>query len=146
LAAGFGALWVTGTKDELSEVRPGAAGAAARVGAFKVGSGPIGVATGLGSVWVADAAGGSVVRVDPRSHRLIHTYRTGGDPLSVAVAGGRVWVADGSGETIRTVFPEPSLRPVDLGSSPRQLLEVGNDVWIAAANPGRILVVAATAG
>jgi hypothetical protein len=139
LAAGFGALWVTGTSDELSELRPGTGGAEVRVSAFKVGSGPIGVATGAGSVWVADASAGTVVRIDPQSHRLVHTYRTGGDPLTVAVAGGRVWVGDGTAETVRTVFPAPGLRPVSLGSSPRALLGVGDDVWIAAANPGRVL-------
>ena len=99
------------------------------------------MAVGDGSVWVADSAGGTVVRVDPATRRIVHTYGTGGNPLLVAVAGGRVWVADGSGQSLRTVYPGPGLRPANLGSTPRQLLVVGDGVWVAASNPGRVLAV-----
>ncbi len=146
IAAGFGALWVTGTTDALTEIQPGSGATAPVLHALKVGSGPIGVATGDGSVWVADAAGGNVVRVDPATRTISHTYRTGGDPLAVVVAGARVWVADGSADTLRTVFPTPGLKPIDLACAPRELIAVQGGVWVAAANPGRVLSVRAAAG
>jgi DNA-binding beta-propeller fold protein YncE len=142
LAAGFGALWVTGTTDALTEVRPRAGAGTPRLYSVTVGNGPIGLATGEGAVWVANASGHSVVRLDPASLRIEHTYTSvGGDPLVMAVAGGRVWVADGTGEGLRTIFPGSGLATVGLGAGPRALLGVGNDMWVATANPGRVLAV-----
>jgi DNA-binding beta-propeller fold protein YncE len=80
-----------------------------------------------------------VVRVDPQARTITDTYRIGGDPLAVAVSGGRVWVADGSSDQIRTVFPQPTLAPITLKSAPRELVPVGSGVWVAAANPGRVV-------
>jgi DNA-binding beta-propeller fold protein YncE len=145
IASGFGALWVTGTSDGLTELQPRNAGAPA-LHSLTVGQGPIGVATGAGSVWVADAQGGAVSRVDPLSRRVIDTVHTGGNPVAVAVAGGRVWVADGTGQRLRTVFPAPGLAPLNTESTPRVLLSVGDGVWVATANPGRVLSAQVTGG
>jgi DNA-binding beta-propeller fold protein YncE len=141
IAAGFNALWVTGTSDELTELQPGANGSPDRLDTVRVGSGPIGVATGEGSVWVADTTAGTVARVDPVTRHVLHTYRIGGDPLAVSVADGRVWVADGSGQTLRTVFPGAGLSPLNLAAGPRTLLAVGTAMWVATSNPGRVLAV-----
>jgi DNA-binding beta-propeller fold protein YncE len=146
IAAGFGALWLTGTTDQLTEVQPGGAEGIPLLHAISTGTGPIGVTTGLGSVWVANAAGGTVARVDPATRRVIHTYRTGGDPLALAVSGGRLWLADGSAERLRTLFPAPGVGPVELASSPRALLAVGSQMWIATANPGRVVEATVSRG
>jgi hypothetical protein len=106
-----------------------------------VGSGPIGVATGAGSVWVANTQGGTVSQVDPSALRVVHTFHVGGDPLSIGVADGRVFVGDGSAQTVRTVYPAPGSRVLDIGTTPRELLTVGDGVWVAASNPGRVLAV-----
>ena len=67
VAAGFGALWITGTADMLTYfVPPSAAARTPKLEGITVGNGPIGVAAGAGSVWVADAQGGTVSQVDPR--------------------------------------------------------------------------------
>jgi hypothetical protein len=68
-------------------------------------------------------------------------YRVGGDPLSVAVAGGRVYVGDGAAQTVRTVYPAPASKARTIGTTPRQLVAVGSGVWVAGANPGRVLAV-----
>jgi streptogramin lyase len=141
IAQGFGALWVTGSTDALTEITPGTSGGTPQLRAITVGNGPIGVATGLGSVWVANTAGGTVARVDPTDLKILHTYRVGGDPLTIAVAGGHVWLGDGTAQTLRTVFPTLSARPIALHSTPRALVPVGSTVWVATANPGRILAV-----
>jgi YVTN family beta-propeller protein len=146
LAAGFGSLWVTGTTDALTEITPAPGGGAPTLRSVTVGNGPIGVATGASSVWVANAAGGTVVQVNPQTRRMTHTYATGGDPLSLAVAGGRVFVGDGMADRVRTLFPAPTLGPITLVGSPRALLGVGTGVWVAAANPGRVLAVSVAGG
>jgi DNA-binding beta-propeller fold protein YncE len=55
-----------------------------------VGGMPTGMAFGSGSLWIADFAG-SVVRVDPRSHRIIARIPVDGRPDSVAVDERGVW-------------------------------------------------------
>ena len=99
------------------------------------------MATGAGAVWVANAAGGTVSEVDPSKLRVVRTYRVGGDPLSIGVAGGAVYVGDGAAQTVRTVFPVPGSKVRAIGTTPRQLLPVGSGVWVAGANPGRVLAV-----
>jgi len=144
VAAGFGALWITGTADMLTYfVPPSVAARTPKLEGITVGNGPIGVATGAGSVWVADAQGGSVSQVDPGSLKVVHTDPIGGDPLSVGVAGGRVYVGDGTAQTLRTVYPSPSSKVLGIGTTPRSLLAVGGSVWVAGANPGRVLSVTA---
>ena len=65
IAAGFGALWVTGTSNAVTRVVPATGTGPPTERTVPVGQGPIGVATGAGAVWVADAQGGSVSEVDP---------------------------------------------------------------------------------
>jgi len=144
VAAGFGALWITGTADMLTYFVPQSAGVRTpKLEGITVGNGPIGVATGAGSVWVADAQGGAVSQVDPSSLKVVHTDPIGGDPLSVGVAGGRVYVGDGTAQTLRTVYPSPSSKVLGIGTTPRSLLAVGGSVWVAGAKPGRVLSVTA---
>jgi DNA-binding SARP family transcriptional activator/sugar lactone lactonase YvrE len=47
---------------------------------------------GAGSIWVADADRGTLVRIDPSSGEVVATIRIGGAPRATAVADGRVWV------------------------------------------------------
>jgi YVTN family beta-propeller protein len=60
--------------------------------AISVGDQPAAVATGGGSVWVANSGDGSVSRIDPRTDRVIDTFSVGHSPQGVAVAGGAAWV------------------------------------------------------
>ena len=61
VAAGFGALWISGTADTLTYfVPPSAQDRVPKLEGVTVGKGPIGVATGAGSVWVANVLGGTV--------------------------------------------------------------------------------------
>ena len=66
----------------------------------------------------------------------------GDDPLSIEVAAGRVYVGFGTAQTVRAVSPAPESKVLAVGTAPRALLAVGADVWVAGANPGRVLSVA----
>ncbi len=144
VAAGFGALWISGTADMLTYfVPPSARHRVPRLEGIRVGNGPNGVATGAGSVWVANARDGTVSRVDPGSLRVVDTDHVGGDPSSVGVVGGTVYVGDGTAQTLRTVFPSPASKVLGIGTTPRSLLPVGGSVWVAGADPGRVLAVSA---
>ena len=142
VAAGFGALWVTGTSNLLTRVVPAAGGATPAERTVTVGQGPIGVATGAGAVWVADAQGNAVSEVDPTTLHVDRLAGVGDDPLSVGVsAAGRVYVGFGTAQTVRVVSPGPSSKVLDLDTDPRALLPASAGVWVAGANPGRVLAV-----
>jgi streptogramin lyase len=53
---------------------------------------PNAMATGAGSVWIANAGEGRILRIDPATNRISATVRTGADNLlDVVVAYGSVW-------------------------------------------------------
>jgi len=56
------------------------------------------LAVGRGAVWAIDSAGGSVWRIDPRSHAK-RRLGAGLDAVSLAVGGRALWVAGSSGVT-----------------------------------------------
>jgi len=60
--------------------------------AISVGEQPVAVATGGGSVWVANSGDGSVSRIDAKTNDVIDTFSVGHSPQGVAVAAGAVWV------------------------------------------------------
>lgn len=62
---------------------------------------PIGVAFGLGSLWIADLDAQTIDRVDPRTGRMLGRLHVGGQPVRIAVGFGSVWVRDDSGRVLR---------------------------------------------
>ena len=72
-----------------------------------VGTDPRAIALGLGSVWVASAANGTVYRLDPATGMLRgQPIGIGGDDLSgLAIGSGSVWVADGNDGTVTRINP-----------------------------------------
>jgi DNA-binding beta-propeller fold protein YncE len=141
VAAGFGALWVTGTTDTVTRVVPASDPGTPTERTVTVGEGPIGVATGAGAVWVANAQSGSVSKVDPTTLHVDEIAGVGHDPLSVGVGAGRVYVGFGTGQTVRTVAPAPASKVLDLHTDPRQIIGTRSGVWMAGANPGRVIAV-----
>ncbi len=47
------------------------------------------------------------------------------------------------GVTVRVVSPAPASKALEADTVPRALLAAGSRVWIAGANPGRVLAVSA---
>ena len=62
---------------------------------------PLGLAIGFGSLWVADLGAKMVIRMNPRSGRVIGRLPVGGYPVRVAVGFGSVWVRDDTGRVLR---------------------------------------------
>jgi streptogramin lyase len=59
-------------------------------GVVHVGGAPLGMAYADGSLWIADFNGG-VVRVDPRTHRMLARIPVGGRPDSIAAGPAGIW-------------------------------------------------------
>ncbi len=62
---------------------------------------PVGVAVGFGSVWVADLGARQIVRVNPRTNRIVGRLGLRGTPVRLAVGFGSLWVRDDSGRVLR---------------------------------------------
>jgi serine/threonine-protein kinase len=96
LAFGEGALWVPARyEDTLYEINPEVTDDQRRryvTHTIHVGNSPCCVAVGYGAVWVANAAGGTVSRIDPTTARVTATIPVGERLGGIAVGAGGVWV------------------------------------------------------
>jgi streptogramin lyase len=99
---GFGSAWTANYDDStVSVVRPGSSTAET----IDACTGPLGIATGFGSVWVVCVWTKELVRIDSRTHRVIARIPTGETPLDVSVGAGAVWVTNRLSRTVMRVNP-----------------------------------------
>ena len=126
MAYGFGSLWVIGR--ELERVSP----ASGRVvGTVDLVGSSADVATGFGSVWIADDEMQELVRVDERQEAIVRTYDVGGSPLGIAVGGDAVWAASDDGTVVRIDPETDDVTVVRVGGAPR-VVDVGaGRVWVS---------------
>jgi serine/threonine protein kinase len=126
MAYGHGSLWILGRELErlsTATARP--------VGSVDIAGGSD-VATGFGSVWVADEGEKKVLRVDPRREEVVRTYDVAGSPFGVAVGAGAVWVASDDGSVVRIDPETDEITVVHIGAAPR-VVDVGaGEVWVSA--------------
>lgn len=114
----------------------------------RLGGSPIAVAVGLGAVWTADNARGTVTRSDPRTGaRVGRPISVGAGPVAVAVGEGAVWVATGDG-AVRRIDPSArrSLGPRIAVSPPNGLAVGGGGVWVTSRRAGTVTRVDARSG
>jgi streptogramin lyase len=89
------------------------------------------IATGFGSVWVADDGNQSVLRVDARQEAIVRTYDFDGSPLGLAVSDDGVWVAADDG-TLARIDPETDdVVYVDVGGAPRAVDVGAGAAWVS---------------
>jgi streptogramin lyase len=88
-----GVVWATHQGDDaVSYFDPDGASRALE----DVANEPTGIAVGEGAVWVADALGRSLLRIDAQT-KQVERIPLGSRPQAVVVADGHVWVTTGSG-------------------------------------------------
>ena len=76
------------------------------VASIPVGTKPVAIAAGSGSVWVGDARDGTIARVDPETQKVVKTIGIGAPVVDLATGLGGVWAATGGfGELVR-IDPE----------------------------------------
>jgi virginiamycin B lyase len=112
----------------------------------KVGTAPVALTFGLGSLWTADYGSGTATRIEDGAVKA--RIQVGGSPGGVAVAGGSVWVGsfepDGKVSRIDPARNSVSAR-FELGGQPAGLLGSGNVLWVADYS-GAVQRVDATTG
>jgi serine/threonine-protein kinase len=123
MAYGFGSLWVL--RDALERLSPATMRRQATV---ELGDGGVDVATGLGSVWVADGDG--VLRVDPQGESVDRTYDVGG-AIGVAVGADTVWAASEEGAVARIDLRADDITGIPIGGAPRAVALGAATVWVS---------------
>ena len=126
MAYGFGSLWIVGKN--LVQV---AAATMTRVATVPETAGYLDVATGFGSVWLANDEGRTVVRIDPRQHTIQQRYRLGGSPFGIASGGGAVWAPSDDGYLARIDPQRSDVEEISIGGAPRSVDVHRNDVWVS---------------
>jgi hypothetical protein len=126
MAYGFGSLWVLGR--ELERVSP----ATGRVvGTVDLVGGRSDIATGFGSVWIADDEGQAVIRVGARQETVLRTYDVAGSPFGVAVGADAVWAASDNGTVVRIDPETDDVTIVRVGGAPRVVAFGAGQVWVS---------------
>ena len=70
------------------------------VGRVHVGRGARSVASGFGSLWVANSIDGTVSRIDPKTNQVVATITVGHEPGNIAVGPSGVWVTTTSSKPV----------------------------------------------
>jgi YVTN family beta-propeller protein len=105
-----------------------------------VGNRPTAVASGVGSVWVANSVDGTVSRIEPnREERPV--IRVPGTPGGIAAGEGAVWVTDATGHSLSQISPDSNTvvrDDISVGNG-AGAVAVGEDaVWVANTLDGTV--------
>ena len=106
---------------------------------ISVGKGPAAATAGGGSVWIANAADGTVSRIDRESNEAVR-ISVGGAPAAVAFGGGSLWVADSDSRDVVQVDPGANkvVQRYEVGNAPRALAATAGAIWVASGIDGHI--------
>jgi YVTN family beta-propeller protein len=101
-------------------------------------SGVTAIAIGAGAVWIADADGNSVTRVD--STGLVTPIPVGNGPSALAVDGSGVWVAETLDNAVARI--DPTTRAVTqttpVGKAPTGVAVGAGSVWVTNSRDGTV--------
>jgi len=111
----------------------GAIGAEARVG-----SSPLGVAVGQGSVWVSNYNDGTVSRVYPATRSVV-PIQAGSTPTGIAVGADAVWVTNSYSGTVSRIDPaDDRVVSIAVGNGPSGVAVGDGSVWVANGSDGTL--------
>jgi virginiamycin B lyase len=91
---------IRGSEQEAPITKPPPGSLGRVVATIPVGAGPVDVLVGQDAVWVANAAQGTVSRIDPVTNTVTRTIRVGRNPVRLAAGFGSIWVANQTGQTV----------------------------------------------
>ena len=98
----------------------------------RVGGQPGAIALGAGSVWVTDAAGDAVSRLDASGSRVIDQISVGESPAGIAFGFGAVWVANSGDRTVSRIDPATNdvVAVIPVGTAPAGIATDDRWVWV----------------
>jgi serine/threonine-protein kinase len=96
-----------------------------------IGSGPLRVAAGEGSVWVTSAADGTLTRIDPDTEMAAKPIRLPAGVSGIAVGEGSVWVSSPRTHSVLRLDPGGRLTErISVGGRPGAIVVGGKRVWV----------------
>jgi ABC-type transport system substrate-binding protein/class 3 adenylate cyclase len=98
------------------------------------GNGPVAIALGADSVWVANAVDHSVSRIDADGDEPTTVIPVPGLPGGIAAGGGAAWVSDASGSSLAQIDLESNTvvpRAVRVGNGPSAMAFADGALWVA---------------
>jgi DNA-binding beta-propeller fold protein YncE len=94
------------------------------------------------ALWVANDAGGTVVRVNPRTNRVTARVRAGQGTCAIAAGRHAVWVANyRTGRLLRIDTRTRKVRRVAVGGAPFDVLVSAGHVWASGFENGTLVEV-----
>jgi YVTN family beta-propeller protein len=139
IAVGERALWVTRGapgdlagphKDTVTRID---SASGRTVATIRVRRAPLDVAVAPGAVWVTNAGGDSVARIDPQTNRLVgRPVVTGASPQSLAVGGGSLWVANHDALTVTRIDQASGkvVADIPVPSEPHRVAYGAGAAWV----------------
>jgi streptogramin lyase len=131
VASGYGAIWALDSSGTLYHLDP-ASGKIVRRVTLPVRA-AYNIWLGGGSVWVADDQGAAVVRVSPKTHKLVARIAAGDGAADMAFAAGRGWVVNHRDRTLTGIdlATNRSRTLVTLaGDAPERMVYARGALWI----------------
>ena len=129
---GFGSVWTLDARGTLYRVNPKSGKVVKRIPLNVYAAYNIWI--GGNSVWVADDRGAQVVRVSPRTNRVVAHIAAGDGPASMAFDGGTAWVMNHRETTISRIdlATNRSSRLTTLGGdgAPERMVWRDGSLWI----------------
>ena len=116
------------------------------VGGANVGTQPIQVAFGEGSVWVANFGARTVQRIDPQTSEASAAFGgLSGNPTGMAVGGGFAWVTSSFTGTLSKIDPDTNLsQPIDVGVGARGVAFGEDAVWVLNNVKGTVVRISSS--
>lgn len=106
------------------------------------GGSPCESAGAAGAVWVANDAGGTLARIDPRTNRVTAHIGLSRGVCAVAAGAGAVWVANyRTGLLVRVDPRTRRIRRVVVGGAPFDVLVAAGKVWTTGFDNGTLVEV-----
>ena len=129
---GDGAVWVSNyDADTISVVRIGSTEAET----IEACDGPLGIATGFESVWVACYWVSQIVRVDQRTGEVLARIPIGAGPLDVSVGADSVWSTSRDSREVSRIDPRSNevVARIEFAgdASPRSVVATEDAVWVS---------------
>jgi len=131
VASGFGSVWALDSSGTLSRIDQRSAKVVKRV-SLPVRA-PYNIWIGGGSVWVADDQGGQVLRLSPRTDRVIATAPVGNGPADMAFADGSAWVINHRDRVLSRIDLRTNRSrrvAVIPGDAPERMVSADGSLWI----------------
>jgi YVTN family beta-propeller protein len=124
---GLGSVWIGGTSGLLRL----AARTLRRQAMVPLPFAVTDASVGAGSVWLPDAEGRRVWRVDAATNVVVRTYDLGGRGSSVAVGAGAVWAASDDGTVLRIDPATGAAESIHVGGAPIAVAVGADRVWVS---------------